>query len=160
MPTSPPHSSSLPPEPRDQAQILESLVSQLGSLTSRLERLATSQATPSTSRPAGELKELVALLHQILPLLQGVSRQTATLSQRLLGLQDRPQSLLRSAMPRVIAVLLLLALLTFLRPHWLLPPSALRTYELGRNLEEVYHQLSPARRSQLRELLSQSSKTP
>ena len=160
MPTSPPLSSSLPPDPRDQAQILETLVGQLGSLTSRLERLAKGPETPTTLQPAGESRELLALLHQILPLLQGLSRQMATLSQRLLGLQDRPQSLLRSAMPGIIAVLLLLALLTFLRPHWLLPPKALRTYELGRNLEEVYPQLSPARQSQLRELLSPSSRTP
>ena len=164
MPASPLHSSSLPPDSRDQAQILETLVRQLGSLASRLERLAKAQETPATSQPAGELQELLPLLNQTLPLLQALSRQIAALSQRLPGLQFRPQSLLRSAVPGIIpgitAVLLLLTLLTFLRPHWLLPPSALRTYELGRDLEEVYPRLSSARRSQLRELLWPSSTTP
>ena len=164
MPTSPHHSSSLPPDSRDQAQILETLVGQLGRLASRLERLSKGQETPGSSQSPGELKELLPLLSQILPLLQALLRQMAGLSQRLPGLQARSQSLLRSAVPGLIsgitAVLLLLTLLTFLRPHWLLPPSALRTYELGRVLEEVYPRLSPARRSQLRELLWPSSRTP
>jgi hypothetical protein len=146
MKTSPP--SSVNPDPSDPVKLLETLVSQLSSSVARLEALSR---TPET--PAGELQELRALLRQSLPLLQVLTRQTSSLSERLLHLPGRPPSLLRLGVPGVLTVLLLLALLTCLRPHWLLPAPALRTYELGREIEEVYPQLSPGRQSELRELL-------
>lgn len=152
MKTSPP--SSLNPEPSDPVKLLATLVSQLSSSVARLETLSRTPETQTPSPPAaGELQELRALLKQSLPLLQVLTRQTSSLSERLLQLPGRPPSLLRLGMAGILTALLLLALLTFLRPHWLLPAPALRTYELGREIEEVYPRLSPVRQSELRELL-------
>jgi hypothetical protein len=153
MKTSPP--SFVNPDPSDPVKLLETLASQLSSSVARLEALSRTPETQAASPSAvGELQELRALLKQSLPLLQVLTRQTSSLSERLLHLPGRPPSLQRLGLPGVLTVLLLLALLTFLRPHWLLSAPALRTYELGREIEEIYPQLSPARQSELRELLS------